>query len=129
MGQFMEYVARSSTVAEVPAARVAYLGVLTSLASGPQGAQVTATMLEAKYHCTDNTVYTQPFHLGQAPCVMMDVTGADALLQIMFQQLRPGNSYAKISWQDLFAAMKVYCERYSPGPEQQVTLDNLESRE
>ena len=41
VGQFMEYVARSSTIAEVPAARVAYLGVLTSLASGPQGAQVT----------------------------------------------------------------------------------------
>lgn len=36
----MEYVARSSVIAEVPAARVAYLGVLTSLASGPQGAQV-----------------------------------------------------------------------------------------
>ena len=46
-----------------------------------------------------------------------------ALLQIMFQQLRPGNSYAKISWQDLFAAMRVYCERYSPGPEQQVSLN------
>ena len=40
-------------------------------------------------------------------------------MQIMFQQLRPGNSYARISWQDLFAAMKVYCERYSLGPEQQ----------
>ncbi len=45
-----------------------------------------------------------------------------ATLQIMFQQLRPGNSYAKISWQDLFAAMRVYCERYSPGPEQQASL-------
>ena len=42
VGQFMEYVARSSVIAEVPAARVAYLGVLTSLASGPQGAQVVA---------------------------------------------------------------------------------------
>ena len=42
VGQFMEYVARSSVIAEVPAARVAYLGVLTSLASGPQGAQVPA---------------------------------------------------------------------------------------
>ena len=42
-------------------------------------------------------------------------------MQIMFQQLRPGNSYARISWQDLFAAMKVYCERFSPGPEQQVS--------
>ena len=40
VGQFMEYVARSPVIAEVPAARVAYLGVLTSLASGPQGAQV-----------------------------------------------------------------------------------------
>ena len=57
--------------------------------------------------------------------MIVDVTGGDDLLQIMFQQLRPGNSYAKISWQDLFAAMKVYCERYSPGSEQQVTLDNL----
>ena len=36
----MEYVARSSAIAEVPAAQVAYLGVLTSLAHGPQGAQV-----------------------------------------------------------------------------------------
>jgi len=36
----MEYVARSSVIAEVPAAQVAYLGVLTSLAHGPQGAQV-----------------------------------------------------------------------------------------
>ena len=42
-------------------------------------------------------------------------------MQIMFQQLRPGNSYARISWQNLFAAMKVYCERFSPGPEQQVS--------
>ena len=47
-------------------------------------------------------------------------------MQIMFQQLRPGNSYARISWQDLFAAMKVYCERYSHGPEQQqVGLQHL----
>ena len=43
-------------------------------------------------------------------------------MQIMFQQLRPGNSYARISWQDLFAAMKVYCERFSSGPEQQVSI-------
>ncbi|CAK0757624.1 hypothetical protein CVIRNUC_002556 [Coccomyxa viridis] len=86
VGQFMEYVARSSVIAEVPAARVPYLGVLTSLASGPQGAQ------------------------------------------IMFQQLRPGNSYARISWQDLFAAMKVYCERFSPGPEQQEVVQMQQSQ-
>lgn len=43
VGQFMEYVARSSVIAEAPAARVAYLGVLTSLASGPQGAQVSSS--------------------------------------------------------------------------------------
>ena len=59
MGQFMEYVARSSTVAEVPAARVAYLGVLTSLASGPQGAQVTATKLEAQLHCIGSTAFIE----------------------------------------------------------------------
>ena len=54
--------------------------------------------------------------------MMWNVTGHGGPSQIMFQQLRPGNSYAKISWQDLFAAMKVYCERYSLGPEQQVNV-------
>ena len=47
---------------------------------------------------------------------------SNAIMQIMFQQLRPGNSYARISWQDLFTAMKIYCERFSPGPEQQVSV-------
>ena len=36
----MEYLARASVVRQVPAVLVAYLGVLTSLASGPVGAQV-----------------------------------------------------------------------------------------
>ena len=54
--------------------------------------------------------------------MVWNLTGTGTPPQIMFQQLRPGNSYAKISWQDLFAAMRVYCERYSLGPEQQVTL-------
>ncbi len=36
----MEYIARNPVVGEVPAVLVAYLGILTSLASGPKGAQV-----------------------------------------------------------------------------------------
>lgn len=40
LGEFMEYLARAPVVRQVPAALVAYLGVLTSLASGPVGAQV-----------------------------------------------------------------------------------------
>ena len=36
----MEYLARNAVLRQVPAALVAYLGVLTSLASGPAGAQV-----------------------------------------------------------------------------------------
>ena len=40
LGEFMEYIARSPVVEEVPAVMVAYLGVLTSLATSTQGAQV-----------------------------------------------------------------------------------------
>ena len=40
LGEFMEYIARNPVVGEVPAVLVAYLGILTSLASGPKGAQV-----------------------------------------------------------------------------------------
>lgn len=40
LGEFMEYIARTAEMESVPAVLVAYLGVLTSLASGPRGAQV-----------------------------------------------------------------------------------------
>ncbi len=40
LGEFMEYIARNPVIGEAPAVLVAYLGVLTSLASGPKGAQV-----------------------------------------------------------------------------------------
>lgn len=40
LGEFMEYIARNPVLGDVPAVFVAYLGILSSLASGPKGAQV-----------------------------------------------------------------------------------------
>lgn len=34
--------------------------------------------------------------------------------QIMFEQLRPGNTYAIISWNSMFHVMKQYCLRFLP---------------
>ena len=40
LGEFMEYLARNPVMKQAPSVLVAYLGVLTSLASGSAGAQV-----------------------------------------------------------------------------------------
>ncbi len=40
LGEFMEYIARNPVLGDVPAVLVAYLGILSSLATGPKGAQV-----------------------------------------------------------------------------------------
>eukprot|EP00884_Botryococcus_braunii_P018275 jgi/Botrbrau1/5130/Bobra.0172s0002.1 len=72
LGVFMEYIARSTLLSEVPAVFVAYLEVLRSLAHGPKGAQS------------------------------------------MFEQLRPGNTYAIISWNSMFLVIKQYCLRFLP---------------
>jgi hypothetical protein len=37
--------------------------------------------------------------------------------QIMFEQLRPGNTYAIISWNSMFHVMKQYCLRFMPDPD------------
>lgn len=42
LGEFMEYLARNPVMKQAPSVLVAYLGVLTSLASGPAGAQVSS---------------------------------------------------------------------------------------
>lgn len=51
LGEFMEYIARNPVVGEAPAVLVAYLGILTSLASGPKGAQVLSLSLNAAVQC------------------------------------------------------------------------------
>jgi hypothetical protein len=41
-------------------------------------------------------------------------------VQVMFQQLRAGNTYTTISWKFLFDVMQQYCARYTAASDQQV---------
>ena len=68
LGEFMEYLARNPVMKQAPAVLVAYLGVLTSLASGPAGAQVRSAGRTQQHTCKLSGTRCAAHSLGACPC-------------------------------------------------------------